>query len=223
MPQTTRDHAPVPGRRSKKAQRSNRSAFRSCGAERKPDRHHPEPQRHAVGADRGRGIDNQTPQQVALLRRESALQGCPRGSARSTSAPQRTSVPPTRRTTRQMSAKSSLATGSDSPSPGRSGITTRWLLARLETTGAQTAPPHSIPPCSRTSGGPSPPSSTTVETPATWSRRSRDREPIQQLCTAIVADHGLTMLRVGGGLPAVDIRVQLRAHDVAARLCARSP
>ena len=60
-------------------------------------------------------------------------------------------------------AASSRATGSDSPSPGRSGTTTRWRSASRATTGAQIAPPHSIPPCRRTSGGPSPPSRTAVE------------------------------------------------------------
>src|ERR687897_3391697 len=71
----------------------------------------------------------------------------------------------------------SRPTGWDPPRPGASGTTRLWLSARWAMTGAQYAPPDSIPPCSSTSGGPSPPWSRTVDTPASSSRRSVTGSP----------------------------------------------
>ena len=60
---------------------------------------------------------------------------------------------------------------SDEPWPGRSGAITRWVAASCGITHFQwTALPPG--PCSRTTGGPSPPPRTAVERPARRSRRS---------------------------------------------------
>ena len=58
---------------------------------------------------------------------------------------------------------------SDAPRPGRSGAMTRWLATSSGITRIHTA---ANSPCSKTIGGPSPPSSTAVDTPASCNRRS---------------------------------------------------
>ena len=62
-------------------------------------------------------------------------------------------------------ASSSPSSTVDAPWPGRSGAMTRWVSRGPAITRIQCA---ALPagPCSRTTGGPSPPSSTAVETPA---------------------------------------------------------
>ena len=59
----------------------------------------------------------------------------------------------------------------EAPWPGRSGATTRCVVTRSGITRPHRAA-NSPGPCSRSTGGPSPPSSTAEETPASCSRRS---------------------------------------------------
>jgi len=59
----------------------------------------------------------------------------------------------------------------EAPWPGRSGATTRWVRVSGEITRSQCAA-NSPGPCSRTTGGPSPPTSTEVGIPASRSRCS---------------------------------------------------
>ena len=63
---------------------------------------------------------------------------------------------------------------SDAPRPGRSGAMTRWVVTRSGITRIHTA---ANSPASKTIGGPSPPSSTAVDTPASCSRRSVTGSP----------------------------------------------
>jgi hypothetical protein len=63
---------------------------------------------------------------------------------------------------------------SEAPRPGRSGPMTRWVVTRSGITRIHTA---ANSPCSKTIGGPSPPSSTAVETPTSCSRRSVTGSP----------------------------------------------
>ena len=90
---------------------------------------------------------------------------------------------------------------SDAPWPGRSGAITRWARTRSGNTRIQwvaLAPG----PCSRMTGGPSPPSSTAVETPASINRRSLD---------------GQARSVARGRCRRVDLESSAHCHAVAAR------
>jgi hypothetical protein len=84
------------------------------------------------------------------------------GQVRSSSAPSHPTM---------WSASSGPSAGCEAPWPGRSGATTRWVVTRSGMTRIQRAA-NSPELCSSTTGGPSPPSSTAVDWPASCSRRS---------------------------------------------------
>ena len=99
------------------------------------------------------------------------------------------------------SGSSGPSATSEAPWPGRSGATTRWVVTRSGITRIH-RPANSPELCSRTTGGPSPPSSTAVETPANCSRRSVTGIAVEQPLPSVVA----------GGTPVVLLHLGLSAH-----------
>ena len=75
---------------------------------------------------------------------------------------------------RTASASGGPSDTSDAPRPGRSGAMTRWVVTSSGITRIHTA---ANSPCRKTIGGPSPPSSTAVDTPASCTRRSVTGRP----------------------------------------------